>query len=57
MERMVLDAVADFLQDAGLAGERLPPAAQIALGRDRNDAATSLPPTFHGFSIAGMRPA
>src|SRR5215471_1313196 len=44
MERMVLDAVADFLGDAGFACEGFPGPPKVAIGYDGNNAALPLAP-------------
>src|SRR3546814_20988061 len=44
LERMILHAITDFLGYARLARERLPGAAQITIGDDRDDLALPLAP-------------
>src|SRR5579871_1690775 len=44
LQRMVLDAISDFLRHASLTSEGFPSPTEIAISDDRNDAAITLPP-------------
>ncbi len=44
MQRLVLDAVADFLRQSTFASERFPGAPQISIGDNRDDATITLSP-------------